>query len=75
MNNGMVYAKNLININKLPVNAKVTTVLEESPDWVTPTFPPIDAKFTANFLQFQYSRILKLYVLICMMVILILRYH
>lgn len=51
MNEGMLYAKTLINNNKLPKNAKVTTVLRESPDWISPTYPPVDAKFTNNFLQ------------------------
>jgi hypothetical protein len=51
MNSGMQYAKMLINSSKLPKNAKVTTVLQELPDWISPTYPPYDARFTNNFMQ------------------------
>ncbi len=49
MREGMLYAKNSI----LPKNAKITTVLKESPDWISPTYPPINARFTDNFLQLE----------------------
>lgn len=57
LNNGMLYAKNLR--GKLPRNALITTVLAESntktpneplPYWIDPTFPPMNAVFTNNFL-------------------------
>ena len=51
MNNGMQYAKMLINSGDLPPNAKVTTVLQEDPIWITPTFPPSIARFTSDFIQ------------------------
>lgn len=51
MINGMNKAKMMINNNLLPKNAKVTTALELSGDWIIGTFPPSDATFTSNFLQ------------------------
>lgn len=52
MNEGMIYAKSLISSGRLPRNAKVTTVLlNESAQWITPTYPPMSARFTQNFLE------------------------
>jgi len=52
MNDGMIYAKNLIKTGKLPKNAKVTTVLtNNNSDWVISTYLPMNARFTENFLE------------------------
>jgi len=52
INNGMIYAKNLISSGKLPKNAKITTVLtNRSSDWIIPTYPSDQAKFTEKFLS------------------------
>lgn len=50
-NSGMLYAKTLISNSDLPMNAKVTTVLSVLPRWITPTYPPDEAKFTDDFKQ------------------------
>ena len=52
MNDGMIYAKNLISIGKLPKNIKVTTVLSNNlSEWIASTYPPMNARFTSNFLE------------------------
>lgn len=52
MNEGMIYAKNLISLGKLPKNSKITTVLTNgNSEWITPTYPPITARFTQKFFE------------------------
>jgi hypothetical protein len=52
INEGLIYAKNLLQTNKLPKNSKITTVLTNAAsDWIVSTYPPMNARFTENFLD------------------------